>query len=572
MKCFFKKIKKIVLMGSPKKFTFMVVVTILSAIAEIFTVGALFPLLSSIVKPDNSLIFSNDIVDLSSYSLKDYLFVFLTITCCGGALRLLWLWKLYDYSYDTTRILSVSMFEKVMCLPYIEHLSGNKNTYISTIYTKVDDVVNGSLIPLLYFLSAAFMATLIVLVLLFISPELVLYFVIIVSLLYVLTMLIVKKLVSYYGKIITSNYGKSYSILYEAFHGIRDIILSHTHKFFRDLFSDSQVLMRSSQRNIEFIGQSPKYIFETFSMIAIVILLGQSNNPRELIPALGTLLFSCQKLLPLMQQIYRSLMQIQGSSASLDDCFNLLSASGSYHTDNRISDFNFEKSIELCDVSFNYLDACVFDKINLRITKGQKIGIIGSTGSGKSTLIDILLGFLWAEKGTVSVDGVNVTLENAYGWQNKISHVPQSIFISDSTAVDNIAFGVPPNEVDLNRVYQAAKIACVDDVINALPQGYSTLLGDMGSRLSGGEKQRIAIARAFYKGSSVLILDEATSALDVETERAVMENVYKHSNNITLIVIAHRKNTLEICDAVYEIRNCKVVLASHNKVGEPDLK
>jgi ATP-binding cassette subfamily B protein len=212
-------------------------------------------------------------------------------------------------------------------------------------------------------------------------------------------------------------------------------------------------------------------------------------------------------------------------------------------------------------VAFSYGSAGgpqVLSKIELQIRRGEKIGIAGTTGSGKSTLVDLLMGLLLPTSGRFTVDGRDVTAANATSWQRNIAHVPQSIFLSDATIAENIAFGVEPKKIDQARMEGAARAAQIHDHVAALPDGYRTMVGERGVRLSGGQRQRIGIARALYKGAPVLVLDEATSALDDETERRVMEGIMHSATATTVVMIAHRLTTMRDCDRIVRLARGRI--------------
>jgi ATP-binding cassette subfamily B protein len=215
----------------------------------------------------------------------------------------------------------------------------------------------------------------------------------------------------------------------------------------------------------------------------------------------------------------------------------------------------FKKQISLSNLSFRYSPKTpmVLNKINLNIKKGSRVGFIGTTGSGKSTLLDIVMGLLAPTEGTFSVDGQVITIVNQRAWQAHIAHVPQSIFLADTTIEENIAFGVPKNKIDRRRVIQVARQSQIADIIAKWPSQYETIVGERGIRLSGGQRQRIGIARALYKKADVLIFDEATSALDNETEHMVMESIGELSEDLTVLIIAHRLTTLKKCTQIIEI-------------------
>ena len=260
-------------------------------------------------------------------------------------------------------------------------------------------------------------------------------------------------------------------------------------------------------------------------------------------------------MLPLIQQIYSNITAIKGTESILNDSLKILNQKFPDFYFNHQEILPFKNEIKFQDVSFGYenSNSFVFKKINFQIIKGSKIGIIGTTGSGKSTFVDLLMGLLSPSEGSISIDGHNINDKNVNSWMQNISHVPQFIFLSDSSFLNNIAFGRSEEDIDTERVKLVSKLANISHTIDELPNGYQTVVGEKGIQLSGGQLQRIAIARSLYNNRKILIFDEATSSLDEETEASIMKTIYGLDNNITVIIISHRKSSLEGCDFIYEL-------------------
>jgi ATP-binding cassette subfamily B protein len=257
-----------------------------------------------------------------------------------------------------------------------------------------------------------------------------------------------------------------------------------------------------------------------------------------------------------LQQAYAAWSSIRGGQAALQDTLELLDQPLPDYADRSpLKPLIFQQQISLHQISFRYSPQMpwVLNKINLNIAKGSRVGFIGATGSGKSTLLDIVMSLLQATEGTLDVDGKVVTLANHRAWQAHIAHVPQAIFLADSSIEENIAFGVHWEHIDHERVVQAARQAQIADIIETWPEKYQTFVGERGIRLSGGQRQRIGIARALYKQADVIIFDEATSALDNETEQAVMQAIEGLSEELTVLIIAHRLTTLKSCSQIVEL-------------------
>ena len=281
------------------------------------------------------------------------------------------------------------------------------------------------------------------------------------------------------------------------------------------------------------------------------------------IPMVGLLVVGVQRILPIFQNIYNSYSNILGTYQSFSDVIELLNQDAPPRGIELIDlmPMSFDKKIQLKEVSFYHNDAddSVFKKINLTIEKGSCVGIIGRTGSGKSTLIDIIIGLFSPSSGGVYIDDMLITHENLRSWQMNISHVSQDVFLFDGTIEENIAFGINKSDIDRDKIKKSCMQAYIQDYIEKLPKQYETIIGERGARLSGGQKQRIGIARAFYRGNKVLILDEATSALDVETEKLIMEAIKAFQKDVTIISIAHRVSTLDNCDYIFEIKDTGII-------------
>jgi ATP-binding cassette, subfamily B, bacterial PglK len=308
-------------------------------------------------------------------------------------------------------------------------------------------------------------------------------------------------------------------------------------------------------------------------MLLLVVLsflmAGQYGNFSAVIPILGAMAIGAQRLLPLLQIIYGAVVDIRRGQRSLESVLELLQMP----LPNELSHSEklpFFRNIEIRNLSFSYKreSRLVLNKVNLIIDKGSRVGIIGPTGGGKTTFMDVLMGLLpTPPDGGVFIDGVKLEIGNVASWRNLIAHVPQDIFLSDCSIAENIALGVDMDSIDLERVSWASEMACLGGVVADLPEGLWTEVGEKGLRLSGGQRQRIAIARALYKGGEIFIFDEATSALDSETESMVIENIEKLCEKPTIIFVAHRISTLKECQKIYRVSESKLTEISKESLG-----
>ncbi|MFL6736055.1 MAG: ABC transporter ATP-binding protein [Sphingomonas sp.] len=345
----------------------------------------------------------------------------------------------------------------------------------------------------------------------------------------------------------------------EGLGGIRDVLLDNTQSLYVKKFSHIESQLRDAQAENALVGVAPRFIVEALGMLVIVglaLILTAQGSIQTSLPVLAALALGAQKLLPLVQQTYNGWTNISGSEAVLLSVVELLQQPVADRFDRAQSvPIDFENQIKVEDLSFRYSPGSpdVLKDIDISIPRGAFVGFVGESGAGKSTLVDLLMGFLRPSRGAIFVDGAALTEENILSWQGQIAHVPQHIFLSDGSIIENVAFGLPPKNVDFERVHEACRRAELHDFVASLPAGYETIVGERGVRLSGGQRQRLGLARALYKKASVLILDEATSALDDATEASVIDAVHRLGGEYTVMMIAHRVTTLQRCDMIYRL-------------------
>jgi ATP-binding cassette subfamily B protein len=350
--------------------------------------------------------------------------------------------------------------------------------------------------------------------------------------------------------------------LQEGLGGVRDILIDGTQEVYSQIYAKEDGILRRAEANLKIVSGISRPLVESLG-IALIALFAYTfaigpNGFSSAVPIFGVIAFSAQRSLPLMQQLYSSWAIIQATVVTLIDVIKVLErgSPNECHTLN-IKELQFLSTIEFESVSFGYKDSPkeVLKSINLSIKKGDRVGIIGPTGGGKTTLIDVLMGLIPPTKGHLLVDGIAVTDSNLRSWQNKIAHVPQAIFLTDKSIAENIAFGVSNDMIDYGRVKKVAKLAQLSATIEQWPNTYATMVGERGVRLSGGQRQRIGIARALYKQSEIIVLDEATSALDGATEFEVMSAVESLGKDLTIVIVAHRLSTLKNCDYILSLKN-----------------
>ncbi|MBT6440021.1 MAG: ABC transporter ATP-binding protein, partial [Flavobacteriales bacterium] len=458
------------------------------------------------------------------------------------------------------------IYHRTLHQNYIVHVTHNSSEVINGMISKTNQVISGVLNPNLILISSVILLTSITITLFTINILVAFTAFVGFGILYLIVIQYTRQQLIRNSKCIATQSTVMIKSLQEGLGGIRDILIDGSQRFYCQLYRSANLPLRRATGNNMFIAGSPRYVMEALGMSLIASLtyfMTQLNNDlTSSMPVLAALALGAQRLLPTLQQAYSAYSSIKGSRASLDDVLRLLDQPLPGYDVNRPTVLiPYEKEIELKNISFRYSKdtTWVLKNINLKLAKGSRIGFMGVTGSGKSTLLDIIMGLFLPTVGTLNIDEHPINHENRRSWQAHIAHVPQNIFLSDSTIAENIAFGLPKNKINQQRVIKAAKQAQISELIEGWQDGYHTFVGERGIRLSGGQRQRIGIARALYKEANLLIFDEATSALDNETEKAVMEAIEGMGRQLTILIIAHRLTTLKVCDQIFKLDNNEIL-------------
>ena len=555
------------------QFGLLFIVMILSAFAEVISIGAVLPFLGALTAPDQ--IFAHPIAQpliraLSLTEPKQLLFpltaAFVVGALFSGIMRLILLWSQTRLSHAIGADFSISIYRRTLYQPYSVHVARNSSEVIAGISTKANNVVNSTIMPFITICSNALMLVFILLALVTIEPLIAISTLVGFGAIYIVVTLVTKKGLERDGLRVNHESNQVFKALQEGLGGIRDVLIDGTQSTYCAIYRNADLPLRRATANIAIISGCPRYVIEALGTMLIAalayLLAGSSTGITGAIPVLGALALGAQRLLPLLQQAYAASAGMRGGQASLFETLKLLDQTLPAHADAPLtSPISFHSSITLNNVAFKYTEntpLVLQSGFSLSIPKGSRIGFIGTTGSGKSTLLDVIMGLLQPTSGSLAIDGVRITEENSRSWQAQIAHVPQAIFLADTSIAENIAFGVPVDKIDHARVRQAACKAQIADTIASLDKQYDTLVGERGVRLSGGQRQRVGIARALYKKADVIIFDESTNALDNDTESAVMEAIEGLGDQLTLIMVAHRLSTLRNCTQVVELENGEI--------------
>ena len=542
---------------------------LLGGLSEVMTLGAIIPFLAILINPQDSLniplvywvvdFFNFDILNGNYAGL---MIIFSLVIVVANIVRYLLAFITVKFIYSLGHELSSTIYKNVLYESYAIHINRNSSEIIGGL-SKVENFL-WLVLTTLNALSGGVLILFITTTLIFINPLLTILIILGLSISYILFSLIFKDKLKANSRVISRNKNLEVKAVQEGMGSIRDILLDNTQKVFLGDFIKLDKQMRNAQTSNEIISPAPRYLIEVICILFIVFFaylsINQNVKGSSVIVTISVLAVGLQRLIPLGQQVYYGWTRYNGNKEVFYDVVGLISK---YENEDNIlnEDISFNNKIEFKKVSFRYQKnlPLIIENLTFKIKKGSKVGIIGSTGSGKSTVVDLLMGLLSPSEGIISIDGKVLEKKYITSWKKNIAHVPQDVFLLDSSFKENIAFGKHYDEIDIDRVKWASKKAQISDFIENSSKGFDTLLGENGVALSGGQKQRIAIARALYKKSSVLIFDEATSALDVQTEKSVVSSIELLDDNLTTITIAHRLTSVLNCDWVYQLKNGYII-------------
>jgi len=546
----------------------VLLVMLASGVAELLSLGSILPFLVVLSNPDR--LWQNSFVQAlapyfgltePSQLLLPSTVLFGSAALLAGAVRLINLWLNGRLAAEIGSDLSCQAYQRTLYQPYEVHVKRNSSEVITAITTQINYTV-GAINAFLQLSTSVVVASGLFIGLLIIDWSLALFAIAIFGSAYGALAIKMRRELRTNGYLISEASKQQLRALQEGLSAIRDVLLDGSQSFYTQIYRDADRPQRRLLAKNVFLGICPRYSFEALGMVFIAVIGGafalQQGSGEDVIPLLGTLALGAQRLLPALQLIFQGWALLKGYNSSLQEVLfflnqpipPILSLAQPYLLCEGIS---FES------VCFRYEphQPDVLRGINLHISQGDRIGLIGSSGSGKSTLVDLLMSLLVPTSGRVLVDGIDLNAKENQtklaAWRASIAHVPQNIYLADGTVSENIAFGIPSDQIDLDRVKLAAAQAQIASFIESKPNGYNSFVGERGISISGGQRQRIGIARALYKNASVLVLDEATSALDSETEAAVMDSIELLSRNLTVIIIAHRLSTISRCDSVIKL-------------------
>jgi ABC-type multidrug transport system fused ATPase/permease subunit len=541
---------------------------IVGSLVEIMSIGTVIPFIGMLSDPESFLKYKEikKIIAILGLSKKSEIMltvttVFIFSSIIAGLVKQFLLWLQTRISLVIGIEFSERVYRAKLYQPYSMHISTNSSEMISGIQ-KANNLVFSILQPTLIILSSILTLLFVLFALFLLDAKITTITFLSFGISYLIIVFFVKSKVTKNSQIISKRHGNVTKAMQEGFGAIRDVIIHCYQESFIRIYKDSLIPYLNANASNLIVGASPRYLMETIGLVLIALLafslsLNEGSINKSM-PILAVLALSAQRMLPILQQIYSSYINIKGTQESTQDALNSLEQPSSKYSLTPFTErVSFTRSIKFSNVFFKYpsSDSFVLSNINIEIKKGSRVGIIGTSGSGKSTFLDVLMGLLQPTSGYISIDGLKIDCSNVQSWQTCISHVPQSIFLTDASIAENIAFGIPENEINYGLVKVVSEKAQLADTVEKFPHRYKTRVGERGVMISGGQRQRIGIARALYRNSDLLVLDEATSALDFETENLVMDTLELIAPDITVIIVAHRLSTLRKCDKIYKLTN-----------------
>ena len=572
----YKKLISLFTPAEKKKLFLLLIMIILMALLDMAGVASILPFIAVLTNPSliETNIYLNHLFEFSklfgvenNYDFFIFLgilvFILLVFSNSVKAFTIFWQSRfglMSEYS------ISKRLVNSYLVQPFSWFLNKHSADLGKTILSEVSQVVANGINPLIEVISKSIVSLTLITLLVVVDPELALKVAIFLSVIYALIFFLLKNFIKNVGKKRLSSNKLRFEAISNAFGAIKEVKVGGLETTYTNLFGRPARVYALAHAFAQVVAQLPRYFVEIFAFGGILLIMlyeiaFNSVSFSNTLPILSLYVFAGYRLLPNLQMLYNSFIKLTFVGPSLDKLYFDLSSLQKNIDDQNKDILQLKNKIVLRNINYSYPVSSKknINDISLKIPAKSIVGIVGTTGSGKTTIVDIILGLLVPQKGTVEIDEISITKKNLRSWQNTIGYVPQFIYLADDTIENNIAFGVEPKDIDQNSLIRASKIANLHNFINdELPEKYNTLVGERGLRLSGGQRQRIGIARALYHNPQLLIMDEGTSALDNKTEELVMNSINKLGKEITVILIAHRLSTIKKCDKIFLLENGKI--------------
>ena len=568
-----KKFLELISSSEKKKLLILIFMILVMALIDMLGVASIMPFMAVLANPE--LIETNRIIGAmyaySGSANKESFFFFLGLIVFFILIFSLFFKGLTSYlqirfAMMCEYTIGKRFIEGYIHQPYVWFLNRHSSELGKNILSEVQNVILNIVMPLVTIFSQGAVVIAIFLLLLFIDTTLSLSVLLFLGIFYFGIYKIMSLKLSAVGKSrLESNEGRFTAVM-ETFAASKEVKIGNHEDFCIKNFSKPAKIYAQKQITAEVIATLPRFIFEAIAfgglMIFILYLTNNQGNFSNSIPIVTLYAFAGYRLMPALQFIYRAFSQIRSAESSLVLLHSDLTSLKKINSgSDNFGIFKFEKDIQLKNIVFKYPNSenPILQKLSLKILAKNVVALVGKTGSGKTTIVDLIMSILDPTSGTLEIDGKIINKNNCKSWKKIIGYVPQQIYLANNTIESNIAFGVDADKIDFSEIERSAKIANLHEfVTNHLPDGYKTFVGERGVRLSGGQRQRIGIARALYHNPQVLIMDEATSALDNLTEKAIMQTINELRKDVTIIIIAHRLSTVQKCDQIYLVDDGKI--------------
>ena len=561
-----------------KQFIVLQFLMILMASFELISIMSIGPFMAVIAEPsliDNNVFFQVLSKYVSAENSSEFIYNFglfvLVLLTLSSLLSMFTTWRLSIFASEVGAEISNRLYKYYMHQNWLFFSSQSSAELIKKVASESLRVSDEVMHPLVQLNAKVVLALFISVGLFIFNPLVAVVGLLFFASAYIVLYWIVRRNLEFNGQKLTEIATERFRLMNEGFGGVKDLLVLNRKKHFVNSFQTaSNEFARARGSNLA-LSLVPRYFMELVAfggMIGLILyfVTSEDQNLGIILPIISVYALAAFKLLPALQHIYVNFSQIKGAMPAFyaikDDIEgSKRQDSFGWDSDSISESFNFKKDISLIDVEFSYpgKNSSSLNHINLYIPINNVVGFVGGSGAGKSTIIDVILGILTPQKGCLAIDGKPVNQENIKSWQKLVGFVPQSIFLSEGTVAENVAFGLPKSKINSKKVVKALKLAHLEETVNKLPKGIDTKIGERGVQLSGGQRQRLGIARALYDDPSVLVFDEATSALDGLTEKFIMESISEFQGKKTIIMIAHRLKTVRGCDCIYHIENGEVI-------------
>lgn len=570
-----KKIFPLLSLNQRKAFYNLQIMVTLMAIMEILGIASIVPFMvlvgdMSVLQQDTVIARFYQATGLSSESQFIFLsgVMVLLMLFVSSMISMFTLWRLSIFATKTGSELADQLYTHYIRQGWLFHSRGSSAQLTKKIFAETGRVSSQIILPLVQMNARIVLAFLLSLSIFIYDPKVAVIGVSVFAIAYTILFKVIRIRLARNGKEISKVNETRYRLINHGFGGIKDVLLFGRDRYFIKQFNESGHTLAYSHASNTALAQAPRFFMELVAFGAIISLVlylfaTHKGDVIMILPILSVYTLAAFKLLPAFQQIFVNVATIKGNLSAFETIEQDLIDSAQIKSNTHKSEdgsLDLKKKISLENITFTYPGNSepAIKKLNMSIPVNSLVGIVGPSGSGKSTLIDILLGLITAQQGQLKIDDTFVNEQNSRSWKNTIGFVPQSIFLSEGTIVQNVAFGIPDKKINLEKVKNALTLSHLDKFLETLDKGINTEVGERGIQLSGGQRQRIGIARALYHNAKVLVFDEATSSLDGITEKNIMEAIHNFSGQKTIIMVAHRLKTVQKCDQIFLVDNGKI--------------